>query len=395
LTVKETTLSTSPLFYPKAVTQCTLFVTQECNLRCRYCYIKKKETVMTPKVAQKVVDFAFQKSQAAKRLEIGFFGGEPLLEFERVKLIVELIKNHPLYDKSKVIMSITSNGTIFNQEIANFMLSNGIIFCVSCDGPPQIQDVNRKYKNGKSSSAAVEKTIKKALQYFPFLPVNAVYSDQTLQYLPQTVDYLISLGVKNIYLNPDISAKWTQKHTEQFPEIYSALAEKYIQCYLQDKPKHISLIDNKITVILRGGYEPFERCQMGFSEFAFGTTGNMYPCERLVGLDDGKTNCLGNIMDDIIKPSTCKIVPSTATNTECNHCGLNGYCMNWCGCTNYHSTGKYDVVSAFMCAHERAIIEVAYQTIQKLQEKGVDLSHHIHGTPLINTLSDFGDHCNK
>jgi uncharacterized protein len=284
-------------------------------------------------------------------------------------------------------MSITSNGTIFNQEIADFMLSNGIVFCVSCDGPPKIHDANRKYQNGQGSSAVVEKNIKEALPIFPLLPVNAVYSDQTLQHLPQIVDYLVDLGVKNIYLNPDISAKWTQNHAEQFTEIYKVLAEKYLQFYLQDKPKFINLIDSKITVILRGGYKPSERCRMGSGELAFGTTGNFYPCERLVGSDDGKTNCIGNVVEGTIKPSACKTVPSLATNTECTQCSLNEYCMNWCGCTNYHSTGSYDKVSAFMCAHERAIICATHQVIQRATENGLDLSHHVQGTQLDNVIA--------
>jgi uncharacterized protein len=350
---------------------------------------------MPLEVAQKIVDFAFQKNAKDERLEIGFFGGEPLLEFERIKHIVELIKAHPLYSKTNVRLSITSNGTIFNQKIANFILSNHIVLCISYDGLPKNQDVNRKYKNGKSSALTVEKNIKKALRYFPLLPVNAVFSDKTLTYLPQTVEHLINLGVKNIYLNPDISAKWTQKHAKQLLEIYGLIAEKYLQCYLQNNPKFISLIDNKITVILRGGYKPFEKCRMGSGELAFGTTGNVYPCERLVGSDDGKTNCIGNIMEGTIKPSTCKIVPSTATNTECIQCGLSEYCMNWCGCTNYHSTGKYNKVSAFMCAHEQAAINVSYQTIQKMQEKGIGLSHHIQGTPLTNVITKFSEHYDK
>ncbi|MDR2204045.1 MAG: 4Fe-4S cluster-binding domain-containing protein, partial [Nitrososphaerota archaeon] len=359
MTIKEDKSSASSFFIPKQVTKCTLFVTQECNLRCQYCYIEKKNATMTLNVAQKIMDFIFQKNPNDGQLEIGFFGGEPLLEFEQIKLIVELIKNHPVYNESKVIMSITSNGTIFNKEIADFMLSNGIVFCISCDGPQEIQDSTRKYKNGQGSSTAVERTIQEALQYFPLLPVNAVYSDRTLQYLPQTVDYLINLGVKNIYLNPDISAKWTQKHAEQFPEIYGVLAEKYIQFYLQGKPKFINLIDSKISTILHGGYGPFDRCRMGSGEFAFGTTGNVYPCERLVGFDDGKTNCIGNVVEGTLTPSSCKNVHSVATNTECIECSFSEYCMNWCGCTNYHSTGSYDTVSAFMCAHERAIINVA------------------------------------
>jgi uncharacterized protein len=343
---------------------------------------------MSPEVAQKIIEFVFQKNSKDQRLDIGFFGGEPLLELERIEQIVDLIKNHPQYSRSKVTLHLTSNGTIFNQKIAEFLLSNSINFCLSCDGPPQIHDIGRKYKNGQSSAARVEQTLKEALPYFPLMPVNAVYSEQTLQYLPQTVDYLIDLGVKNIYLNPNISANWTQTHAQQLDPIYGALAEKYIQFYLQGKPKFINLIDNKISVILRGGYKPLERCQMGSSELAFGTTGNLYPCERLIGSDNGKTHCLGNILDGTLKPTACKTLPSTATNTECTQCGLSEYCMNWCGCTNYHATGRYDHVSAFMCAHERATINVAYQTIQKLNQNNITLSHHIQGTPLTNVATE-------
>jgi uncharacterized protein len=346
-------------------------------------------------IAQKIIDFLFQKNSEDELLELGFFGGEPLLEFEQIKRIVELIKNHPLYSRSKVTISITSNGTIFNQEIADFMLSNDIILCISCDGSPKIQDINRKYKNGQGSSVIVEQTIKNALPLFPLLPVNAVFSDQTLQYLPQTVDYLIDLGVQNIYLNVNISANWTQQHAEQLSKIYGAIAERYIQFYLQGKPKFINLIDSKISVILRGGYGPFERCRMGSGELAFGTTGNIYPCERLVGSDDGKTNCLGNIMEGKIKPLACKTIPSAAINAECTQCGLSAYCMNWCGCTNYHSTGRYDKVSAFMCAHERAVINVVHQTIQRMQKNGVSLSHHVQGTPLVNVMSALNDRCDN
>jgi uncharacterized protein len=251
--------------------------------------------------------------------------------------------------------------------------------------------IKRKLKKRKSAfQYNNEKAFKIASQ-----PVNAVYSDQTVQQLPQTVDYLVELGVKNIYLNLDISAKWTQEHAEQLSKVFEVLAEKYLQFYLHGSPKFINIIDNKIAVILRGGYGPFERCRMGTGELAFGPTGNFYPCERLVGSDDGKTNCLGNVVEGTIRPSTCKTVPSAATNTECTQCGLSEYCMNWCGCTNYHSTGSYDKVSAFMCAHERATINIAYQMIQRMKENGIDFSHHIKGTPLDNVLRGFGDHCSK
>jgi len=393
LTAIENTSNSSFFpFQPKSVAKYTLVVTQQCNLFCKYCYIEKKNTTMTLECAQKIIEFMFQKNSKEKLLDIGFFGGEPLLEFKQIKRIVELIKNHPLYSDSRVVFSITSNGTIFNQEIADFIRSNNVYFCISCDGSPEIQDINRKYKNGQSSAATVEKNIKEALLQLPRLSVNAVYSDQTLQYLPQTVDYLVDLGVKNIYLHPDISAKWTQLHAEQLSKNFGVLAEKYLQFYLQGKPKFINIIDKKIAVILRGGYGPLERCQMGTGELAFGPTGNVYPCERLVGSDDGKTNCIGNIVEGTIKALTCKTISSAATNTECVQCGLREYCMNWCGCTNYHSTGSHNRVSAFMCARERASINIAYRTIQRMKENGININNHIRATQIYNVATERVNH---
>jgi uncharacterized protein len=258
---------------------------------------------------------------------------------------------------------------------------------VSCDGSQKIQDKNRKYVNGAGTSQIVEKNIKQALTYFPLLPVNAVYNDETLECLPETLDYLVSLGVNNIYLNPDISANWTKIQADKLPQVYDAIGDKFLGFYSQGKPKFINLIDSKIALLLRGGYKPLERCRMGTGELAFSTTGNLYPCERLLGSDDGKNNCLGNLDNANLKNITCKTISSVATNNECKKCGVKDYCMNWCGCTNYYSTGSYSKVSPFICAHETAAINVAYRIIQKMEDNWPNLYHHVNANPLVNVIT--------
>ncbi len=366
----------------------TLFLTQRCNLACRYCYILKKNISLSLEMAEKIIDFIFDHTPDGEMVDLGFFGGEPLLEFDLLKDITKKIVNHPSYCKNRIVLRVVSNGTIFSEEIAIFLNEYSIGLGMSCDGPPFIQDRFRIFKNGKATSKVVEKNLIQALQWFPMMPVNAVYSAETVEFLPDTIDYLSDLGAKNIHLNPDISSNWSVHDTELLGEIYGQVAQKYIDFYMQGDPRYISLIDSKITVILRGGYRSEEKCSMGKGELAYAPSGNIYPCERLVEGDDGGVHCLGNIKDDSILPVKCNGHPGIATNTECHSCSLKEYCMNWCGCTNYFSTGKYNQVNHLTCASEKAAIQAAIGVIEKTREHGISFSEHLSGTPLMSIIGE-------
>jgi uncharacterized protein len=370
--------------------KCTLAITQRCNLSCDYCYINKKDSITQFSTVRKIIDFIFENAQKDERIDIGFFGGEPFLEYDLMKKITALIQTHKSFDQNRVIISVTTNGTIFSEEIANFLAEKKIVLCISCDGPSIVHDTFRHFSDGSGSSITVENNIKRALKIFPFTPVNAVYSPETLQYLPEVVDYLSALGVRNIYLNPNISARWTRKEADMFSNIYASIGKKYIDFYCEGKPVYISLIDSKISVILRGGYKSLEKCKMGNREFAFAPSGNIYPCERLIGSDDGKIHCLGNINEGFIpkeKYKTTLNVSNVAANKECQICGLKDYCMNWCSCTNYFSSGSYSVVAPYICASEKASISVAFQIIKDLEARGLSCLDLIAGNPLMNLSS--------
>lgn len=354
---------------------------------------KKNGLKMSLSTAKNAVDFIFENLRDRSKIDINFFGGEPLLEFDLIKEITHMIQTQPSFDRDHIAIAVVSNGTILSQEIIDFLIDKNVALCMSCDGPEGVHDKFRHFPDGRGSSSKVERNIRTALSIFPLNPINAVYSPETVEQLPQVVDYLAALGARNIYLSPNISARWMEKEIGQIPRIYDAVAKKYIEFYDKNEPRYISLIDGKIAVILRGGYRPEERCRMGKGEFAFGPSGNVYACERLIGSDDGKEHCLGNVNDEGINcggihARECREISGAAANKECQTCSLKDYCMNWCGCTNFHSTGSYNMVSAFMCASEKAAINAAFNVIQRMNECELDLSHHISGTPLMNVIAE-------
>jgi len=92
----------------------TMCVTQRCNLRCDYCYVGKSDASMSLDVAQRIVAFAYGQTPPEEKIDIGFFGGEPLLEFSRIRDVVAIIENHPEFTPEKVEMTVVSNGTVFS-----------------------------------------------------------------------------------------------------------------------------------------------------------------------------------------------------------------------------------------------------------------------------------------
>lgn len=342
-------------------------------------------------VANRIIDFAYRRTPAGENIDFAFFGGEPLIEFERVKQITSLIEAHPQYDSTRVQLTLVSNGTLFSSDIAQFVREKKIAFGISCDGSPEVHDRFRRYPGGKGSSHKVEQTLRDALEAFGNVMVNAVYRPESLDALPQTIEYFSSLGLRQIYLSPDYSAQWTPEHAARLTSVYGDVAALYQDFYRQDDPHFISLIDSKIAVILRGGYQPNERCSMGRGELAFTPDGAIYPCERLVGNGD-EGHRIGHI-DDGIDASAMQCHSADKSESvirpakPCDSCDLKSMCMHWCGCSNYFGSGYYDRAPAFLCASERAAIAVAAETYQNLEaDYGEMFFDHATGSPLDNSL---------
>ncbi|GAO02099.1 radical SAM/SPASM domain-containing protein [Anaeromyxobacter sp. PSR-1] len=378
----------------EAATKYTLFVTRRCNLACEYCYVGKTDEAMPFDVATRIVDLAFRNTPGSEDIDIGFFGGEPLLEFRSLEAITRYVESHPSYDARRVKLSVVTNGTLLTRAVARFLREHHVGITVSCDGPPAVHDLFRRFPDGHGSSAAVERGIRAALAELERVPVNAVYGPATLASLPEVVDHLSSLGVRQMYLNPDFSARWTERDVERVPAVYRALADRYMRFYREGRPHFISLIDGKITVMLRGGYQPLERCRMGTGEFAFDPSGRVFPCERLVS-GRHEEHAIG-VMGELVQlgPLRNHHAPGPSLNAECEACGVRAYCVNWCGCSNYFMTGHYNRVGPFLCASERTLLAIAADVVEKLEsELGPTFTEHLGGKGVARSVQEGGRSC--
>jgi len=347
----------------------TLFITHKCNLNCGYCYLIKKPATMSISTARHIIDFMFSHNTSDPQREISFSGGEPLLEFEVLQEIVSMIENHPAYHSENVTISLTTNGTIFSYEIAAFLKKHSVQFSVSCDGPPYVHDLFRRFPDGSGSSDIVENTIKQAMETFSSIKVQAVYHPETIRALPSVVDYLCSLGFGTISVNPDFTAPWTLKEAHILPEIYGKIAKTYIDSSRRREHYVIDFLHNKMHIILGGGYTESQKCRAGRGKLAFDPLGNIYTCEKMIGNLPAEDHCIGSIRQGIqtehVNPSR---IPEYMSQTECLFCSIKDYCMHWCTCANYLSSGYSNRTGPFLCYHEQAAIQTALNTLQTLRK---------------------------
>jgi len=231
----------------------TLYLTPNCNLKCIYCFdacgeygscTKKlaEDESMNPKKALEFLKKILKNynkfnSNKIPKLRIHFFGGEPTLEFDTIKAVVEFLEK----EKINVLYQISTN-LITSQDRINYMISKNFRFDISCDGPPKINDKQRpfKVKSKLGPTKHVENMIKHLTKNNARIRTKAVIIDNTVKEMPKIVEYLASLGVNHIRLepffldgraeinelksvNPDIFLKYFLKAAEKCRE----LSKKY------------------------------------------------------------------------------------------------------------------------------------------------------------------------
>lgn len=359
----------------------SLSLTHNCNFRCRYCYAGRKYKADMPlETAKQVVDLAIEKSHG-EMIDFSFFGGEPLLKFELIKQISSYIHSQTSRSSIPYRLGITTNGSILNQEILNFFKEQNFSLCFSLDGPEEIHNKNRIQQNGKGSYKKVINNLKWACEELKNIQVNAVYNRDSLPHLNEILKHIASFRIRAIHLNLDIHEQWQKADINKFEIFYQELADSYIQSYQQGKELALNLLDNKMILFLKDGYSRCDKCGMGDSEWAVAPSGNIYPCERLIGEDNGGVLCIGEVKHgfDAVRKSVVTMNRGNF-NTECTDCSQRNFCMNWCGCTNYNMTGHTGIASAALCASERAAIKASKYVFLELNKQGNDLfKQHLMG----------------
>lgn len=143
----------------------TLQVTYNCNLKCKYCFFsdaythsKNRNIMMNEKIAKKSIDYYLAHSKKCNRYEFSFYGGEPLLNFSLIKYCVDYILQK--IDGRKIDFYITTNFTILNDEILEFLVNNNFNIAISLDGPEEIHNEFRKFSNNQGSYSVLVENLK-------------------------------------------------------------------------------------------------------------------------------------------------------------------------------------------------------------------------------------------
>jgi uncharacterized protein len=373
----------------------TLSLTHRCNLACTYCYCgKPRNDDMSLETARKVVDFVVDLTPRGQVIDFGFFGGEPLLRFDLLRDVAHYIGERSRETEHPVRLNVTTNGTLLNDAVVQFLDSERVYLCVSIDGPPPVHDLHRRYRDGRGSFSDVITNLRRALWQLGGVQVNAVYGPDTVGLLPETVRFFVELKVPVIHLNIDICASWTDVTGEQLQETYMAVADQYISAFESGREVGVNLIDSKIVLFLKDGYSAEDRCGMGETEWGFAPSGNIYPCERFIGEDNNSSLCLGNVHVGLDSVRRCAVLEIRGNrNEECVSCRVRQFCMNWCGCTNHYMTGRTDLAAPVLCASERAAIEAASHALTALRENELFMDHlmrYVHEGQLQHALNRKG-----
>jgi len=345
-----------------------LHIAHDCNLACRYCFAGEGEykgdrSMMSYEVGKKALDFLVANSGSRRNLEVDFFGGEPLLNFEVVKQLVaygrELEKTH---DKN-FRFTLTTNGVLLKDEIIEFANKEMDNIVLSIDGRKEVHDYMRPFKNGAGSYDLIIDKFKKVAEsrnqtkYY----VRGTFTHHNLDFVKDVLS-LADHGFEQISVEPvvaDPSEPYAIQE-EDIPTIcegYDELAKEMLKRKKEGKGFNFF----HYMIDLSGGpcvYKRLSGCGSGTEYLSVTPWGDLYPCHQFVGEEEF---CIGNVEDGVVNTEmrdTFKLC-NVYAKEECRNCFAKFYCSGGCAANAYHCHGDINKPYEIGCELQRKRVECA------------------------------------
>ena len=345
-----------------------LHVAHDCNLACRYCFAEEGEyhgrrAIMSFEVGKKALDFLVASSGNRVNLEVDFFGGEPLMNWDVVKELVRYGREQEKLHNKKFRFTLTTNGVLLNDEVMEFCNREMSNVVLSVDGRKEVHDYMRPFRKGAGSyDLIMPKFIKFAESrnqenYY----VRGTFTHHNLDF-SKDVLHLADLGFKQISVEPVVAAD-TEEYAirrEDIPKIleeYDILAKEMIKREKEGKGFNFF----HFMIDLTGGpcvYKRLSGCGSGMEYLAVTPWGDFYPCHQFVGEEKF---LMGNVDDGITHPEiqdefkNCNVY----TKKDCRECFARFYCSGGCAANAWHFQndikGNYDIG----CELQRKRVECA------------------------------------
>jgi uncharacterized protein len=344
----------------------TLVLTHDCNLACDYCYAgEKRRRPMRDDVLARAIDLAFSDGKA--RVELALFGGEPLIEWELFTRAVTMARARAAERGTELSMTVTTNGTLVDAERARFLVDNELFVALSIDGGRAAHEATRPTRGQKSSFDAVVRGLDQLLWAGARLSTISVVDPRNVQLLGESARFIASRGVERLIFNPNYAAEWSDAALETWRRGFAELAALWLERRRAARPLYISVIDDKLIVAAKSGYEPGDRCAVGHGRVAVAPSGNLYPCERLVADDDDASLRIGDVFGGVDAGRLmCIDAQRGPVNHECEGCGMRDACSSSCACANRAETGELGLAGGVQCWHEQTALATVDAVVAEL-----------------------------
>lgn len=318
----------------------SLHLTDDCNMNCAYCTRCKKSNSMSEKTLLAACDLAFSKGKSAG---LCFFGGEPTLEKELIYTALDYCGQKSYETGKSFNCKMTTNGTLLDEEFLNRAKKAGMVIGLSFDG--SAQDICRRYADGSGSLYDVLEKAEMLLKKMPLSYAMMTIAPQAADKYYESVKYLYGLGFTRITATPAYggNVRWTDEKMNVLTEQLQKTAEFYGELFLDGKYLFFSPFDSKISECI-SGFNPSERCHLGFRQPPVAPDGKIYPCTQFIGDEE---YCLGDVFGGISTEKQLEIARKSCEPSECTECELKNRCTNSCGCLNRLETGDENKISLF------------------------------------------------
>ncbi len=358
-----------------------LHIAHDCNLACQYCFAEEGEyhgrrALMSFEVGKKALDFLVANSGSRRNLEVDFFGGEPLMNWEVVKQLVEYGRSIEEANNKKFRFTLTTNGVLLNDEILDFVNKEMGNIVLSTDGRKEVHDRMRPFRNGKGSYDLIMPKFKKVAEsrnqtnYY----VRGTFTHYNLDFSKDVLS-LADEGFKQISVEPVVASPEDAYalRTEDLPQIfeeYDKLAAEMIKREKEGRGFNFF----HFMIDLTGGpcvYKRLSGCGSGTEYLAVTPWGDLYPCHQFVGNEDF---LLGNVDDGIVKKNICEEFKqcNVYSKPKCKDCFAKLFCSGGCAANSYNFHGNINDSYEVGCEMERKRVECAIMIKAALADEAAE-----------------------
>jgi len=362
---------------PTVVKALCLHIAHDCNLACKYCFASEGEYhgdrgLMSLEVGKAALDFLVKNSGNRVNLEVDFFGGEPTLNFDVVRGIVEYGRSLEAANNKKFRFTLTTNGVLLNDEMMEFANKEMSNIVLSIDGRKEINDMMRPMRGGQGTYDMIVPKFKKVaesrdqMNYY----VRGTFTHNNLDFA-EDVKHLADLGFKQISVEP-VVAKPTDDYAlteEDLPKLFEEY-DKLAVDLLERRKKGEPVNFFHFMIDLEGGpcvAKRLKGCGSGTEYLAVTPWGDLYPCHQFVGNEEF---LMGNVYEGIKRTDLqdkfkgCNVY----SKDKCKKCFARFYCSGGCAANSYNFHGDINDAYDLGCELMKKRVECAIMMKAALDE---------------------------